>query len=84
MQRRGSIVDPKVIMALLEQAEHFDQDERFMAISDLTDEIEKMSLIDKKLQEPIRETLLKQFDGQQSKDVQATAVRWYVVLDRNL
>ena len=69
--------DPSKIRQLLKKTTHFDKDERFMATSDLTSELEKVDgKLDSSLQTPIRDAILKQLDDT-SNDVQAIACRWY-------
>eukprot|EP00490_Sorites_sp_Unknown_P003870 CAMPEP_0114690016 /NCGR_PEP_ID=MMETSP0191-20121206/65212_1 /TAXON_ID=126664 /ORGANISM="Sorites sp." /LENGTH=108 /DNA_ID=CAMNT_0001979389 /DNA_START=49 /DNA_END=375 /DNA_ORIENTATION=+ len=67
--------DPSKIRQLLKKTTHFDKDERFMATSDLTTELEKVDgKLDSSLQTPIRDAILKQLDDS-SNDVQAIACR---------
>eukprot|EP01083_Nonionella_stella_P042265 114251_1 len=67
--------DVKSIRKLLEQTRHHDKDERFMATSDLTTELQKVEgELDLSLQTPIRNAILGQLDDN-SNDVQAIAVK---------
>jgi len=59
------------------QTSHHDKDERFMATSDLTQDLEQLEgVIDNSLQAPIRNAIIKQLEDS-STDVQTVAVKWY-------
>ncbi|ETO22841.1 hypothetical protein RFI_14352 [Reticulomyxa filosa] len=69
--------DAKNIRELLKKTQHHDKDERFMATSDLTAELEKVEgQLDASLQTPIRDAIMKQLDDP-SNDVQAIACNCY-------
>src|SRR4051812_37636260 len=64
----------------LEKMKDYDKDERFMATSDLTTELEGIEgIIDGSLQAPIRNAIIKQLEDS-STDVQSVAVKWYWTL----
>merc|ERR1719163_2621125 len=68
-------MDTAKIRELLKLTKHHDKDERFMATSDLTAELEKVDgQLDSGLQTPIRDAILTQLDDP-SNDVQAIACR---------
>ncbi|XXQ33054.1 TATA-binding protein interacting (TIP20) domain-containing protein [Plasmodiophora brassicae] len=62
------------IRGLLERTRHHDKDERFMATSDLTTELDAIDAIEKGLQGPVRDAIVSQLSDQ-SNDVQAVAVK---------
>ena len=72
--------DATKIRKLLKKTQHHDKDERYMATSDLTNELEKVDgLLDSSLQTPIRDAILKQLDDVNN-DVQAQAIRCLVAI----
>lgn len=67
--------DAKKLKELLEKADHYDKDERFMATSDLMQEINKIEgALDVPDQKLVRNAIMKQLEDS-SNDVQAVAVK---------
>ncbi len=59
------------------QADHYDKDERYMAINDLNAELGKAAVkIDAGLEKKICDTVLKRLESDTCNDVQALAVKW--------
>ena len=61
------------------QAEHYDKDERYMAINDLKEELQREVRIDSVLEKRICDVVLLRLEKDTCNDVRAMAVQWYVV-----
>lgn len=62
----------------LVQTSHFDKDERYMAVNDLTQELQKDVRLDGVLEKRICDAILERLQRDTCNDVQAISVKWCV------
>jgi hypothetical protein len=80
---KAKVLNVAKVNELLKQTAHHDKDEKYMATSDLTTELEGVEgAIDASLQVAIRNAILAQLEDS-STDVQTVAVKLYVLLLRS-
>ena len=68
------------LVDVLEQTDHFDKDERYMAINDLKEELQRDARIDSAMEKRVCDAVLSRLEKDTCNDVRAMAVQWWVCM----